>query len=39
MREDLSRTLVLLERYADLNIGFVDATVVAISERLKFAVC
>ena len=33
--EDLRRTSKLLEQYADANIGFVDATVVAIAERLK----
>ena len=33
--EDLRQTSNLLHRYADANIGFVDATVVAIAERLK----
>ena len=33
--EDLRRTLNLLEQYADANIGLVDATLVAIAERLK----
>ena len=33
--DDLRRTLNLLEKYADANIGLVDATVVAIAERLK----
>jgi len=33
--EDLRRTLHLLEQYTDANIGLVDATVVAIAERLK----
>jgi len=33
--DDLRRTLNLLEQYADANIGLVDATVVAIAERLK----
>ncbi len=33
--EDLRQTSNLLQRYADVNIGFVDATVVAIAERLK----
>ena len=32
---DLRRAAALLEEYADANIGFVDATVVAIAERLK----
>ena len=33
--QDLLRTLELLRRYEDAQIGFVDATVVAIAERLK----
>jgi len=33
--QDLKRTLDLLRRYEDARIGFVDATVVAIAERLK----
>ena len=33
--DDLRRTSHLLEQYADANIGLVDATVVAIAERLK----
>ena len=33
--QDLRRTLELLRRYEDARIGFVDATVVAIAERLK----
>jgi predicted nucleic acid-binding protein len=33
--QDLRRTLELLRRYEDAEIGFVDATVVAIAERLK----
>lgn len=33
--QDLGRTLELLRRYEDARIGFVDATVVAIAERLK----
>ncbi|GIX47527.1 MAG: ribonuclease VapC26 [Candidatus Tectimicrobiota bacterium] len=32
---DLRRALTLLEQYADANIGFVDATIVAIAERRK----
>ena len=32
--EDLSRAHQLMEEYADLPLGFVDATVVAITERL-----
>jgi uncharacterized protein len=33
--QDLRRTLELLRRYEDARIGFVDATVVAIAERLR----
>lgn len=33
--DDLRRTANLLDQYASTNIGFVDATVVAIAERLK----
>ncbi len=33
--EDYRRSLQLLERYSNVNIGFVDASVVALSERLK----
>ena len=33
--QDLGRTLELLRRYEAARIGFVDATVVAIAERLK----
>lgn len=33
--EDFRRALNLLERYSDLNIGFVDASLVAIAERFK----
>ncbi len=33
--QDLRRTLELLRKYEDARIGFVDATVVAIAERLK----
>jgi predicted nucleic acid-binding protein len=32
---DLRRTLEVIRRYEDAQIGFVDATVVAIAERLK----
>ena len=32
---DLRRSLELMRRYQDAQIGFVDATVVAIAERLK----
>lgn len=33
--QDLGRSLELLRRYEDARIGFVDATIVAIAERLK----
>lgn len=33
--EDFRRSLQLLETYSDVNIGFVDASMVAIAERLK----
>jgi len=33
--QDLRRTLELLRRYEDAQIGFVDATIVAMAERLK----
>lgn len=32
--EDLTRTVELVERYSDLGLGFVDASVVAMAERL-----
>jgi predicted nucleic acid-binding protein len=32
---DMSRALDILATYADANIGLVDATVVAVAERLK----
>jgi len=35
INEDFRRSFQLLETYSDLNIGFVDASVVAIAERLK----
>lgn len=34
---DLRRALELLETYRDLAIGFVDATVIAVAERLDAA--
>lgn len=33
--EDFRRSFQLLETYSDLNIGFVDASLVAIAERSK----
>ena len=35
INEDFRRSFQLLETYSDLNIGFVDASVVAMAERLK----
>ena len=35
--EDFHRSSQLLETYSDMNIGFVDASIVAISERLKIS--
>lgn len=32
--EDLTRASVLVGKYADLKLGFVDATVIATAERL-----
>ena len=32
--DDLERTIELMERYADLDVGYVDAAVLAIVERL-----
>ncbi len=31
---DYDRTRVLIEAYADLGLGFVDASIVAVAERL-----
>jgi uncharacterized protein len=33
--EDLSRAADVMRRYADLSLGFVDAAVTAIAERLE----
>jgi hypothetical protein len=35
--EDFRRSVQLLETYSDVNIGFVDASMVAIAERLKIS--
>jgi uncharacterized protein len=35
--EDLRRTAELLQRYADTRLDFVDATIVAMAERLGVA--
>ena len=34
VRADYSRVRELIERYADLSLGFVDAAVVAVVERM-----
>ena len=31
---DMARTIEILKQYADANIGFVDASLVAVAERL-----
>jgi hypothetical protein len=33
--DDLSRCIELLKKHKDFNIGFVDASIIAISERLN----
>ena len=33
--EDIIRIIEILKKYEDLNIGYVDASIVAIAERLK----
>jgi uncharacterized protein len=33
--DDFRRSLRILETYSDINIGFVDASLVAMAERLK----
>jgi predicted nucleic acid-binding protein len=33
--DDFRRSLQLLETYSDMNVGFVDAAMVSIAERLK----
>jgi predicted nucleic acid-binding protein len=35
--DDLDRTSNLLQQFADANIGFVDATLVAIAERRRIS--
>jgi len=32
---DLERSEAVLEKYADANVGFVDASIVAVAERLN----
>ena len=33
--EDINRILEILKKYEDLNIGYVDSSIVTIAERLK----
>ena len=33
--EDIIRIIEILKKYEDLNIGYVDASIVAIAERLR----
>jgi predicted nucleic acid-binding protein len=33
--EDMTRAAAVMAEYADLGLGFVDATIVAIAERLR----
>ncbi len=33
--DDLPRSIEIIKKYSDSNIGFVDASIIAISERLK----
>lgn len=35
--DDLARCIALLKKYNDFNLGFVDASVIAVSERLKIS--
>lgn len=34
-KEDLVRTVEVMDRYADAGLGFVDASIVAVAERLR----
>ena len=34
-RDDLTRTADVMSKYADAGLGFVDASVVALAERLQ----
>lgn len=34
-RADITRTLKLLEQYGDTRLDFVDATIIALAERLR----
>jgi uncharacterized protein len=34
-KEDLTRTVEVMDKYLDTDLGFVDASLVAVAERLK----
>jgi predicted nucleic acid-binding protein len=34
-KEDLARTVEVMEKYVESGLGFVDASIVAVAERLK----
>ena len=34
-KEDIARTVEVMDKYLDADLGFVDASVVAVAERLK----
>jgi uncharacterized protein len=34
-KEDVTRTVEVMEKYADAELGFVDASLIAVAERLK----
>lgn len=36
-RADYQRCIELIDRYADLGLGLVDASIIAIAERLAIA--
>lgn len=36
--EDWARVVVLVEQYADLGLGTVDASIIAVAERLEIGV-
>jgi predicted nucleic acid-binding protein len=35
--DDYERSAALIEQYADLGLGFVDASIVAVAERMRIA--
>ena len=34
-KDDLTRTVEVMDKYLDTDLGFVDASLVAVAERLK----